>query len=355
MNFRFAFRNGGHESRPDAVLAVLIAGVFMALSLTGCQDEDGGSNGGGAVRELKQLYPPVTEVVRDGQPEDAYFSYDSASGIYYRAVPGFVWHGALADADGSFADPAGYEYSGFAMQVETNETSPSLEQICSSAVVVSLYPPAATATTSGVVFDSTAGMSNSSVVLGDGQCGNEYFRLRALDDDGNGEWDRLQYSFPPGENSEALLTTAAPGGWQLRNGASLLANFELPPLTAEENGHPRVVIPVPRINRDPGGSVESIDIHWWRYDSAIGSYRPVNGDEEIHRTRVALLDSAVGGSGEIREEYSAYGLADRAIFPRYPWWAFGGGSAPEGVVALTAIQISYEIDGVAYRFVWQSS
>ncbi len=333
---------------------IILGSMLILILLGGCQD--GKSTSDSSQKILKELYPSVVDVIRDSQPEDAYFSYDSDKGIYYRAVPGFVWQGVLADADNQFANPAAYDYAGFAMQVETNENRPDLEQICSSSVAIALYPPVATATGTGVVFDPVVGLGNSSVTGSDGQCGNDYFQLRALDDDGDGAWDRFLYSFPPGENSEVLLTDAAPGGWQLRNGATVLANFELPSLSPIANGEPRVLMPVPRINRDvETGLVDSVEIRWWHYNSNTALYEPVQSSDQIYRSAVALLDTITPVDGEIREEYHAYGLADRAVFPKYPWRVVGDPSAGGDDMRVTAVQISYQVDGVAYRFVWQAS
>ncbi len=353
--FRFCSKTGWSDSNAKISFISVLGGMLMLVLLGGCQD--GKSSGDSGQEVLKKLYPPVVNVVRNSQPEDAYFSYDSDKDIYYRAVPGFVWQGVLADADNQFADPAAYDYAGFAMQVETNENRPDLEQICSSSVAIALYPPVATATGTGVVFDPVVGLGNSSVTGSDGQCGNDYFQLRALDDDGDGVWDRFQYSFPPGENSEVLLTAAAPGGWQLRNGVTVLADFELPALSPVENGESRVLMPVPRINRDvETGLVESVEIRWWHYNSITALYERVDSSEQIYRSAVALLDATVPVDGETREEYQAYGLADRAVFPKYPWRVVDDASvAGEDDTRVTAVQISYQVDGVAYRFVWQAS
>ncbi|HHL45387.1 MAG TPA: hypothetical protein ENJ24_02320 [Gammaproteobacteria bacterium] len=350
--FRFGNKMGWSSPNTRVSSTAISGGLLILILLGGCQDGKSASDSSQEV--LKKLYPPVVDVVRNTQPEDAYFSYDSDKGIYYRAVPGFVWQGVLADVDNQFADPAAYDYAGFAMQVETNENRPDLEQICSSSVAIALYPPAATATGTGVVFDPVAGLGNSSVTGSEGQCGNDYFRLRALDDDGDGAWDRFQYSFPPGESSEALLTDATQGGWQLRNGAMVLANFELPPLSPVENGEPQVLVPVPRINRDlETGLVDSVDIRWWHYNSITALYEPVYSDEQIYRSAVALLDIRAVVDGETREEYQAYGLADRAVFPKYPWKVIDGADVGEDDTRVTAVQISYQVDGVAYRFIWR--
>ena len=351
--FRFCSRAGCHAPNAGIFWAVMLGGIVIPVLLGGCQDRKSTDNSSQEI-VLKGLHSPIADAVRNSQPEDAYFSYDPDKGIYYRAVPGFVWQGILADTDNQFADPAAYNYAGFAMQVETNENRPDLEQICSSSVAIALYPPVATATGTGVVFDPVVGLGNGSVTAGDGQCGSDYFQLRALDDDGDGAWDRFQYSFPPGENSEVLLTGAAPGDWQLRSGATVLADFELPPLSPIENGGPQVLMPVPRINRDTEtGLVDSVDIRWWHYNSVTALYEPVRSSDQIYRSAVALLDTAAVDD-ETREEYRAYGLAERAVFPKYPWRVISDATASGDDARVTAVQISYQVDGVAYRFVWQA-
>ncbi len=350
----FKFLNSETRARASGFPLVnfLLGGVALLMLLTGCQDGQG-SGGGGSEEVVKVLHPPLVEAVRNEQPEEAFYRYDAESGVYYQAVPGFVWQGVLSEVDNRFADPAAYRYAGFAMQVETNENRPNLEQICSSSAAIALYPPVATATGTGVVFDPVVGLGNQTVTAGEGECGNEFFQLRALDDDGDGEWDRFQYSFPPGDNSETLLTEAVAGEWQLRSGAQVLAGFQLPPLSPVESEPFPLPVPVPRINRDPdSGLVESVDIRWWHYNPLATGYELVTGSEGIPRSVVELrYTTAVP---ELHEAYRAYGLVERAVFPRYPWRLIENG-AVAGAPQVTAVRISYELEGIAYRFVWSAS
>ncbi len=333
--------------------AFWVGSVVALALLAGCQEGDG-SGSGNNEEVVKVLHPPLVEAVRDEQPEEAFYSYDADSDIYYRAVPGFVWEGRLTEVDNRFADPAIYRYAGFAMQVETNENRPNLEQICSSSASVALYPPVATSTGTGVVFDPIVGLDNGAVTAGEGGCGNEFFQLRALDDDGDGEWDRFQYSFPPGENSGSLLTEAVPGEWQLRNGTQVLANFRLPPLSPFENEPFPLPVPVPRINRDwKSGLVESVDVRWWHYDPATADYEPVVDSEGIPRSVVELRYTA--GMPALLEAYQAYGLVERAVFPRHPWRLIDREVAITEEPQVTSVRISYEVEGIAYRFVWQAA
>jgi len=332
-------------------MIVTICISLVLLLISGCQDSKPSDDKEPV--SLKILHPAVRDVIESSKPNDSYFSYNSSAGIYYRAIPGFVWRGVLADVENSYADPSGYSYAGFSMQVETNESKPELEQICSSSVAIALYPPTTTATGTGAVFDRNAGLSNSAVTSGNGQCGNDYFQLRARDDDGDGQWDRFQYSFPPGIDNETLLTDAAPGDWQLRNGSDVLANFEIPPLAPVKHSAPGVVVPAPQINFDPvTGLVDSVEISWWRYSSATELYESVDSNEEIYISAVMLLDSSSGIDAETAEEYKAYGLAKRAIFSQYPWIIADAAGAAFNV-QITTLQISYNIDGVSYRFIWQ--
>ncbi len=339
------------EGRP--LVGLLAGGVMLLMSLAGCQDGNDGESGDGE-EIAKILHPPLVEVVRDGQREEGFYNYDAESGIYYQAVPGFVWEGELAEVDNRFADPEAYRYAGFAMQVETNQSRPSLEQICSSSTAIALYPPVATTTRSGVVFDPIVGLGNQSVVTGETGCGNEFFRLRALDDDGDGEWDRFRYSFPPGESSDTLLIEAVPGEWQLRSGANILANFQLPLLSPVEGGPFELPLPVPRINRDrESGLVESVDVRWWRYDPGAAGYQLMADSKGVPRSTVEL--GYTSGMSELHESYRAYGLVEKAVFPRYPWRLINDEVVTSDDPRVTVVQISYELDGVAYRFVWRAS
>ncbi len=350
FKFRRTMEDG--DSKVAIRLSVILGSMLLLVFLSGCQDKNSASDSSPVTS--KKLNSSIVDVVRNNQPEDGYFNYDADKDIYYRAVPGFIWQGVMAVVDNQFADPAAYRYAGFSMQVETNENRPDLEHICSNSVFIALYPPAATATGAGAVFDPVTGLGNDSVTGGGSQCGNDYFRLQALDDDGDGAWDRFQYSFPPGESSEVLLTEAVPGGWQLRNGAVVLADFELPSLSPNESGELRVLMPVPRINRDiETGLVDSVDIRWWHYNSTTSLYEPIHSSDQIYRSAVALLDRGAAINAEIREEYQAYGLADRAVFPKYPWRVIGDANVDD--VRATAVQIWYQLDGVAYRFVWRVS
>ena len=332
---------------------LLIGGVMVLLLLSGCQDGKG--SGGGAVEEVvKVLHPPLVEAVRGEQPQEDLYQYDAESGIYYQAVPGFVWQGPLTEVDNRFANPAAYRYAGFAMQVETNENRPGPEQICSNSASIALYPPVAAVTRNGVVFDPIVGLGNRTVSAGEGGCGNEFFQLRALDDDGDGEWDRLQYNFPPGENSETLLTEAVPGEWQLRSGVQVLANFRLSSISPVQGKPFQLPMPVPRVNRDPeSGLVESVDVRWWRYNPATADYEPVVDSDGIPRSVVELRYGTA--TPELHEAVRAYGLVERAVFPRYPWRLFDSGTQGTGEPQVTAVHISYEAAGIAYRFVWQAS
>ena len=328
---------------PLASTAAPLGALLVAL-LTGCLD--GGSKPAGEPEVLKQLSPLVTDVIQESRAVENYVSYDPERGTYYRAIPGFVWQAALTTARHGYADPADYEYAGFAMQVETDDNKPDLGQICSSSVRIALYPPAATLTASGAQFDPESGMGNEALSRGDGECGNDYFRLRGLDDDSDGMWDRFRYSFPPGNDSTALLSSAVAGSWQLRDGSGVLASFELPELDPDSAA--QVLLPVPRLNYDPAtGLIEGIDIQWY----ARGNLEPVAKSSAISRSMVVVLDQST--DMEIREQYAAYGLAKQAVFPRYPWRLKDHEQTAAEDPRITAMQISYEIEGVAYRFIWQ--
>ncbi len=345
--FSFCGMVGG--GAPDSV-SRLGSTVFciLLLFLGGCQNSEETDSDSGA-EISKRINLTTAELIRDSQPKNGYFSYDADKGVYYRVIPVFVWRGSLFfDADAQFTESSDARYAGFSVQVETDEFQPGLEQICSSSSSIALYPPDFTATGDGAVFGPFAALGGG-VITGSGdQCGSDYFRLRALDDDGDGEWDRFQYSFPPGESGGVLLTKMVPGNWQLRNGTALLVDVELPPLSPDGD---RPVLPIPRIKRDRGtGLIDSVDIRWWDYDPATGPYEQVDSHDRIHQSTVTLLDSVTGGDIETREEYRAFGLADWVVFPKYPWRA--NGEVNDGDVKVTNVLIEYRIDGVAYRFVW---
>ncbi|HFC53084.1 MAG TPA: hypothetical protein ENJ43_01475 [Gammaproteobacteria bacterium] len=322
---------------PPAPLAALL----MAL-LAGCQS--GGSSPDSEAGVWKDLSPVIADVVQESRATEGYVSYHVEDGTYYRAVPGFLWQAPLSRARSGSATLSDYQYAGFAMQIDTDESTPDLAQICNSSVYIALYPPAATLTASGAQFDPENGLGNEALSRVDDGCGNDYFRLRALDDDGDGTWDRFRYSFPPGGNSSGLLNRAVAGSWQLRDTAGTVASFELPALDPEKVAQ-QLPWPVPTLNYDSStGLLESIDIQWYEADSP----EPVTGNDMVKRSVVALLDR--GTDVELREQYEAYGLARQAVFPDYPWRIE---QAEADDPRITTLQISYEIEGVAYRFTWQ--
>ncbi len=320
-------------------------GILFATLLSGCQN--GSSKPASQPETLKQLAPVVSNLVRESRAAERYVSYDEQHGTYYRAIPGFAWQAALAEARHGSASAASYSYAGFAMQVETDESRPDLEQICSSSVHIALYPPATVTAASGARFDPSSGIGNEALSRSEGACGNDYFQLQGLDDDGDGAYERLRYSFPPGSSSTALLNSPVAGSWRLlRDSSELLASFDLPPL--QPDAAAVVVHPLPRLNYDvTTGLLESIDIEWF---SPADPAQPVSGSG-INRTTIALLDDRIGM--EIAEQYAAYGLAGRAVFPEHPWRVKDHEQTLPEDTQLQALQISYELEGVDYRFIWR--
>ncbi len=330
---------------PPGPLHPVVGAILLVLALAGCQNDDTISEERG-IDLQKSLSPVIAGVVEESRATERYASYHPERGTYYRAIPGFLWRASLAEARFGTASSASYRYSGFAMQVETPGNALDPAQICSGSVRIALYPPAATLTASGARFDSENGMGNEASSWRGGVCGNDYFQLRALDDDGDGMWDRFRYSFPPSSGRVALLNSAVPGSWQLREGTGVLASFELPELDPEDIA--RLPRPVPHLNYDDAtGLLESIDIQWYLADGL----EPVDNSEMVKKSVVALLD--LGTDGELGEQYEAYGLPREAVFPDHPWRLKDHVQTREEDPRIVAIQFSYEIEGVAYRYVWQ--
>lgn len=196
-------------------------------------------------------------------------NYNGVTGIWREMRPNFYWEGSFAElvaAGGS--DPNSFSFSGtgnhgISFQLDTNDTSITMADICNGSAIVEFAGVSNTISSAGascgpVVTDGCASGCTEAT-------GNLFF---ASDAYGDVPGQTISYGM------QYYFSSMPTGAWQWKINGSTVGEFDVavvsPPVTA--GGKPKGFVPSFKLTVDGNKVITAIDVRWYYYDEGIGGY-----------------------------------------------------------------------------------
>ncbi len=184
-----------------------------------------------------------------------YLNFDPETGVFYDPKVAFLWHMPFAEGtDGPIpltATPDALHYSGYTLDVGTNDPSFPEDGICDGSVELALRPPTGVVTATAVVYGPDRPLLNDELDSGGSYCAH----ATRVSPDGGGN---LSLFF-----GEGLLRGVAEGYWTLAVAGETRAAFDLGVTDPNRGDLIRVPVPMPRVTTDAAGVVQSLSIDWY--------------------------------------------------------------------------------------------
>ncbi|MDH5446146.1 MAG: hypothetical protein OEY52_11365 [Gammaproteobacteria bacterium] len=288
---------------------------------------------------------------------NAYLNYES--GKFYMPSTQFNWDGTgFSGLKNAYGLPANYTFNGYFIYMRTVSSEVNLDAICGNSVEMSMEPPVGTSVTDGTTTwtSSSPFYTDTMAMLSDGSC---------MDTD-------KDFSVAPGTNGETRLGfptvsvakgNPAAGWWYLKKDGATIARFDFEVARpADDSGKPLVYIPVPRISTDGNGKVSSVDIKWFRYDTATTNHVEIT-DYKVIDTLMThsfvevtdMIGTTNSNTSEERELSNKTTGAMKTVSFTKSWYASdapsvtNAGSNP----ILEQMKIGYRVGGLDYAYNWK--
>jgi hypothetical protein len=280
-------------------------------------------------------------------------NYDNATGVYYTLRPDFKWTGSYTNINNAFQDPAGYAYSHYGFQLDSNTTSITMDKICGAnsqaQVILDLVPPSNVTTTGAREFGPLHPMSSANVTCSTAADG--FIEASQDPNTGSGFFATNRYGGVSQSYAAGLTGTIPQGYWLYHEGDQLKGQFDVSvasPLRVDNRI--KGFVPSIRVNTDGTGRVTAVDVKWYTWDDSTSQY--------VELTDVSVLKYLIG-TGDVYFDHSLTGArryesvhfdpaVDASIAPSEYTWYYGTAGPEDQQVQ--GFGIFYESGGIGYYF-----